>query len=244
MANPWETDSPNFRGGGSFPWARTLAGLMVVVTATFVLAYYLPLHRAHEALTERHREAAQKSKDAEAKVTQLSSELEAVKRKRDELEAAAARSEGQSKSASERVDSVKSALTDKLQKLVKKGDAAVGAEGTRVVAAIATKALLGGPKNDVTAGGKAILCDVAKAAGNYPLAVGAVGGATTPKTDPWTATATQAAKLAQALEEKCQVSAKRLTAQGHAGNAAHAKAIDGATLPDDRVVIAIATDDG
>jgi len=215
--------------------------LVVVLSATFVLAYYLPLHRAHETLTGRHRELSTKVHGIEEKLTQAQTELQAATKKRDELQAAAQQSEGSSKSSGNRVESVKSALSSKLEKAMKKGDVAVGAIDGRVVVAVASKAVFGA-KNDVTAGGKSLLCDVAKASESLPLRVGVVGDAEAGSKDSaWTATASQAAKAAEALEQKCQVPAARLAATGFAKSSPNAKAFEGAKVATDHVEIEIVT---
>jgi chemotaxis protein MotB len=213
----------------------------LVLSATFVLAYYLPLHRAHQTLTGRHRELTTKLRGIEEKLTQAQTELQAATKKRDELQAAAQQHEGASKSSGDRVDGVKSALSSKLEKAVKKGDAAVGAMRGRVFVAVSSKAIFA--KDDVSAGGKSLLCDVAKASESFPLRVGVVGDAETGSKDSaWTASATRAAKAAQTLGEKCQVPAARLAATGFGKSSPNGGAFEGAKLDAERVEIEIATD--
>jgi chemotaxis protein MotB len=242
MANPWETDAPNFRSGGSFPWARTFVGLLVVLSATFVLAYYVPLHRAHETLTALHREVGGKVRAAEEKVVRLEAELSAVTKTRDELQAAAQAREGTHKATGEHLEGLKAALATKLDKAIKKGDAAVGSAGDRVFVAISAKALFAPPKNDVSAQGRALLCDVAKIGERHPLRVAAIGGGGKPTDSAWSATATRAARATEAVEEKCQVPAERLSAVGYATNQPNAKAFEDAKLASERVEIEIVPD--
>ena len=62
MAN-WQ-DDPDLAAmrprRGSTPWGRILVGILIVGCGTFGLAYYLPLNRAHHALTDDHARLRQK----------------------------------------------------------------------------------------------------------------------------------------------------------------------------------------
>src|SRR5262245_12317996 len=66
---------------------RVLAGLLFVVIATFVAAYYLPLYRSHQKLAEQYRELGQRSQGLSETVGRLEGELKTVAAARDELQA-------------------------------------------------------------------------------------------------------------------------------------------------------------
>jgi chemotaxis protein MotB len=245
--NAWESAAEaNFRSSGSTRWGRVLFGIIVVAAATFVFAYYVPLHRSHEALMRKQQESSQATQTLEQKLRDAEQQLGTTKKKNEELETERSAREKSQKSASDKLGDVKAAVLAKLDRQIKKGGAAVDAAGSRVVAAFETRLLFASAKPEVSNQGKGLLCDVAKGAPSPSQSLrvsvsseaGAPGGGSV-----WELTAAQAAALADTLEQKCGVSARRLSATGHGASRAPSALTAVEKLGANRVEIEIAVED-
>src|SRR5262245_7323875 len=115
----------NFGRPRSGRWKTVLVLLCLIGAATFVLAYYLPLYRAHEALTAQHRALSGKAQTAASALKATQDELAAVKDKRDELERERRERENAKTSELSKLELLKSSLTTKLEKYAGRGQAAV-----------------------------------------------------------------------------------------------------------------------
>jgi len=203
-------------------WGRVLAGLLFVAVATFVAAYYLPLYRAHEKLAEQYRELGQRSQGVSETVTRLQGELKAASAARDQLQAEQSARDGAKKSTSEQQEHARFALLPKLDKYLKKGNAALLVSSGSLFVAFDSALLFLPQRLELTPVGRALVCDVAKTSEAKSLSVrasfaeGSVsvvppGPAT--GTSLWAVSAGRAAAVAQALQS-CGLSAAQLTATG------------------------------
>ncbi len=194
---------------------RVLVGLTVVGVATFVAAYYLPLYRAHQSLTGEQRTLSQKIEGLEASLGTTKRELESVSREKSELAAERDKRDGATKAGAEKVASLKKDLEAKLEKAISRGGVALTVSGESVIIGVGEASMFVPSKSDVSPKGKALLCDVAKAAQGRPLALGGVSPEAPPAADSiWQFTAGRAASAAAILESKCGVSAQKLSAAG------------------------------
>ena len=201
-------------GGGS-RFKRMALGLCFVGMATFVAAYYLPLYRAHQSLTGEQRTLSQKVEGLEASLGTTKRELESVSREKSELAAERDQRDGANKAGAEKVASLKNDLAAKLEKTISKGGVALTVSGESVILGVAEGAMFVPTKSDISPKGKALLCEVAKAAAGRPLALGAVSPEAPATSDSiWEFTAGRAAAAAATLESKCGVSAQKLSATG------------------------------
>lgn len=191
-------------------------GLAVVGIATFVAAYYLPLYRAHETLTNEQRALSQKIESLEAELGKTKHELENVTREKSDLLAERDERDGAAKAKAEKVSSLKRDLEAKLEKFTAKGGVALTVAGESVIVAVGEGAAFLPAKSDVSLRGKVLLCEIAKAASGRPLELGAVSGEAPASFDSnWAFTAGRAASAAATLESKCGVSAQKLSAKGY-----------------------------
>ncbi|MFZ5894287.1 MAG: hypothetical protein ACOY0T_24715 [Myxococcota bacterium] len=221
--NPWE-DDPDLqafagRRSGGMPWGRVFVGLIVVTGLTFLGAYYLPLFRAHDTLAAEHQRAVDQTRTLERSLADTKSELQKAAARRDELEAERQKRESGSASAASQLEGTRSELAGKLDKFIKKNLADVSVKNGVVTVSLADAVVLAPKKLEVGAGGKQILCDIAKAAGSRALWIHALDGGAEP--DPalaakysgaWAVRSARAASLADALETKCHVPPTRLQA--------------------------------
>lgn len=202
-------------------WGKVLVGLVVIAIGTFVAAYYVPLYRAHDTLSQEHRRVTDKIQalgqslaQAQQSVSSLESKLRALESERQEREA------GNSRTAAE-VERLQAALSSSLDRYTKRGGVSLARDGNQVVVAIADTAVFAPRKLDVTSQGRALLCDVAKGVGSGTLDVRAFDSGEEPEPalaakfpNVWALRAARAASLAEVLAGKCGVQPARLVASG------------------------------
>jgi flagellar motor protein MotB len=245
--NPWN-DDPDLAAlrprRGSMPWGRILIGVVLVGCGTFGLAYYLPLHRAHRSLSDDHARLRGELESVQGTLTKLSGELKNTTARYEELAAERDKRESASKGQSAELSGVKSAVSSALDKVVKKKQAAVGADESGVRVALSSNFVFTTGKLETSGGGKVALCDVAKAAGSRPLRIVGVSDdvpallqAKFTTTRAYTAAATAA--VADTLVEKCSVPAARISAESPGTPRPAGAAFGGDTPPASRVEVVI-----
>jgi len=203
-------------------WGRVFAGLFFVAVATFVAAYYLPLHLAHQKLADQYRELGQRSQGLSETVSRVQSELKRTSEARDQLQAEHDLHESAKKSTGEQQERAKIALSSKLDKYLKKGNAALLVSAGSLFVAFDSALLFLPQKLDLSPTGRALLCDVAKTSEAKALTVRAslAAGSVVPPPlavsypSPWALSAGRAAAVAQVLEQGCAFPAAQLSATG------------------------------
>ena len=201
-------------------WGRLFIALLFVAGATFAAAYYVPLYRAHQKLVDQYREQGARAQTLSEAVTRAELALKTTADERDQLRAQQDRAEGLKQSAALAVERARSALSSKLDKLVKKGSAAVVVTGGSLFVALDSGSLFIPQKLELTAAGRALLCDIVKSGDAKALVVrGTLApGATVPPAlagvypSPWSLGAARAATVAQALQETCAMPVAQLSA--------------------------------
>lgn len=200
-------------------WGRVFGGLLFVAGATFIAAYYLPLYRAHQKLADQYRELGQRSQALSETVSRAQSELKLATAARDQLQAEHDLRENATKSSGDQQERVRVALAAKLDKFVKKGNAALLVNAGSLIVAFDSALLFLPQKLDLTPTGRALLCDVAKTSEAKALTVRssmAAGSLVPPALavsypSPWALSAGRAAVVAQALEQACSFPAAQLS---------------------------------
>jgi hypothetical protein len=251
MAN-WQ-DDPDLAAlrprRGSTPWGRILFGVLIVGCGTFGLAYYLPLYRAHHALTDDHARLREKLESVEQALQKSESELKSVSAKRDELQASADQEQAKLTSRTSDLSAVKDAMTAAADKAIKKKAAVVGSDGSGARLAIAPAQLFAPGKLDPSASGGALLCAVAKAAGSSRAlhVTGVAADADVPAAlkskyeNGWAYAAAASAAVAAALHDKCSVANPKLYVEASDGSRA-APVTLGAGVPSPRIEILAANE--
>jgi len=204
-------------------WGRVFAGLLFVAVATFVAGYYLPLYRAHQKLADQYRELGQRTQGLSDTATRAQGELKAALESRDQLQAEHDLRENARRSTSEQQERAKGALSSKLDKYLKKGNAALFVNAGSLFVAFDSVLLFVPQKVDLTPTGRALLCDVVKTSEAKSLTVRATlaPAAGVPPALPvgyasdWALSAGRAAAVAQALEQNCSFPAAQLSAMGY-----------------------------
>jgi chemotaxis protein MotB len=204
-------------------WGRVFAGLFFVAVGTFVAAYYLPLYRSHQRLADQYRELGQRSHGLSESVSRVQAELKQTSLARDQLQAEHDLRERAKTSTGEQQERAKVALSSKLDKYLKKGNAEILVSGGSLFVAFDSALLFLPQKLDVSPIGRALLCDVAKASEAKALTVRAslAAGSVVPPPlamsypSSWALSAGRAAAVAQTLEQGCSFPAAQLSAIGN-----------------------------
>jgi flagellar motor protein MotB len=251
--NPW-ADDPDMKAlristrtqRGSAPWAGLLVGLAFVAFGTFIFGFYLPLYRAHQTANASYQRIMQQVKSLEDTATQAQAALKAEIAKRETLEAEKRQREGASKGSSGELESVRAALAQKLEGPISKKQAGVALDGDRLVVVLGSGALFSTGKVEVSGGGKNVLCDIAKAAGQRPLRVEAATDADgvpvmlkIKYTNAWALTGAATSSVANTLADKCSVQGPKLSATGYAENKPPRKALEATKIGGLRIELEI-----
>ncbi|HEY2404598.1 MAG TPA: hypothetical protein VGI10_01275 [Polyangiaceae bacterium] len=209
--NPWESEADVFmpRRGGSRA-LRFVLGILVVGCATFVFGYYFPLLRAYQALSARYQQERTDAQAAAQSLSQAQASLKQEQAARSKLEAQQKDQDGSKKLDADKVATLRRALADKLDKAIKGGDAAL-LGGNAAGVAVAARALFVPKKHELSASGKALLCDIAKLGTGDPLRAKLVFDGANAATSAWSDQAEAASVVVQALQDKCGMPSARLT---------------------------------
>jgi chemotaxis protein MotB len=251
--NPWadDPDMKAMRGSmrtqrGSAPWAGVLVGVLVVACGTFIFAFYLPLYRAHQSAVSSYERIMRQVKNLEDTLSQAQATLKSEIAKRETLEAEKRQREGASKSSTGELESVKTALAQKLEGPISKKQAGVALDGDRLIVVLGSGALFSTGKVEVSGSGKSLLCDIGKAAGSRMVRVGAATDADgvpallkLKYTNTWALTGAASSSVANTLEDKCSAKGALLSASSHAENLAPHKALQGMKIEGLRIEIEI-----
>lgn len=245
--NPWDDDADMqaLRGGrSSTRWGRVFWGLVLVGMATFAVAYYLPLFRAHDTLTAEHVKVLKDLQTQKQTLESQNAELKRVSARKEELEIAQQKVASGDAAASTALDGVKSQLASKLDRLSKKNLAEVGVAEGRLVVGVADAGIFNPRKLELSPSAKPWLCELANAAGNQPLRIRALddnappsGPLATGYSTIWPLRAARGAVVAEALEGLCSVAGTRIEVQGVGGSARPNSALPGSKLPASRIEI-------
>jgi chemotaxis protein MotB len=230
-------------------WGRVFTGLLVLGFGTFVAAYYLPLYRAQQKLSDQYRELSQKSQSLSDGASKAQADLKTVSAERDQLQAEHDQRDHAQKNDASEQQRAHDAVSAKLDKAIKKNAAAVVSDGSTLIVALDSALLFQPQKLDLAPSAVSLLCDVLKSAAaksvmvSDALAPGAALPAALAKTfaTPWALSAARAAAVAEALVDKCSLPAAQLSATGSADHDQFGAQLASSKLPADRVELVLAS---
>jgi chemotaxis protein MotB len=217
-----DTDMAELAGRSRRKLSIAWSPLLIVAGATFVGAFYLPMHRAHRSLTEQHDDLMKRTET-------VASDLERAKAERDELSKERGALASRVSEADERVAARARALEDKQERLasalakpIKSGSVRLERTSDAVALEFSQELVFAPQKMDITPKGKDFLCDVARAAGEGVLVVTVPTGPTEPAPaalrqvlkSPWAVGAVRASHLAETLERGCRLPREQLRMVG------------------------------
>jgi chemotaxis protein MotB len=195
---------------------RWLVGLFIVGTLTAGAAYYLPLHRAHKALTEQYAVLQKRADADDAELKKTKTDLASAEADRNKLKDEHGEQEARQKAAKDQGGKLRDVLTTKLAGYAR-SHLVVTARGD-MAAVLFPPALVRMQGAEITESGKTSLCTVIKSmstAGPLSYRVGAyVAHADAAAAGPREQAAGRATSAARALEEKCAVPGTRILAAG------------------------------
>jgi len=201
--------------------------VILIGTATFAGAYYLPLYKAHQTLNADYQKLSHDAQSSATSLRTTQAELKATNERLDTLQNEHDQRERDKKASTGKLETLKTDLSTKLDKLIKKGSLSVSnTSGGGLLIGFDPAFLFVPQKLDLAAPGHGALCDIAKAATVAGATLHAHASLTEEGTvptalqgsftSPWSFTAARAAAIAQNLEEKCAVPSTRLSASGDA----------------------------
>lgn len=238
----------NLRSKSSTGWSRMFLGLFFIAGVSFVSAYYVPLHRAHLSLADKHTQLAEKSQASDQALAEVRSQLESAVRQLDPLLVAQKQENTARQSASEHLETAKTDLASKLSALAKKVHPEVSLLNGHIAVSVPGSVLFLPTTTTVSPLGKSLLCEIAKFGnGNgssleVDAVVEAAAAATSGTPSAWARSAALAASVAEVLEQKCSVSASKLSAVGRGaapGTATSGTGALGTATAGDNVQIAV-----
>jgi len=249
--NPLDEMDPDLKAmrgssGGSMRWSRILTAVLVVASLTFAFAFYLPLQRAHEALTKHFSEVQTRVDSANKSAEEARSEAKELREKQQELTAQLAKAAEPKQADPATGGPTKAALEAKLQKPLAKEQAAVASAEGQTIAGLSLSFVLTKGKLAVSPDGQAALCGVAGAANKRPLRVLAIADKKSiPVTlvaklkTPLDYSSAVAASVVETLRDKCKVDPTYLSATGFPAEPAPAT-VEGKRLSGARVELWLA----
>ncbi len=155
-------DDP-FRPRKRFNVGRVLTGLVVIFAATFGIAYYMPLSKAHSALAQEHQSLTSEQQSVSQQLKETTAQLQATQKERDELKAKLGKIDDGEASEVKRAQDLHNEISGALEKRAGRKDLAIASSANTTVIVIDDAKLFRGHQAHVNPIGKAILCDVAKA---------------------------------------------------------------------------------
>jgi hypothetical protein len=200
---------PIQRGRG-WQWASLLLAL---ITGAFAFAYYVPLVRAHSALTEQYKKLAAEAAVQRKQLTDVVVTLKSVSDERDKLVLQSQREHEVQRSKENGIEQLETSVRSTVKKFTGKGRVELLRQDSILKATLATPALIGHGTAEVTALGKQALCAFAgafKTNGAQVVIDGFGVGAPSKEAFSFTLAAGRAAAVAKQLTEGCKLDAKQL----------------------------------
>jgi hypothetical protein len=227
MARPaWEEAPVDFRPGGMgkvAAFGRWLVRLFVIAALTLGAAFYVPLYRAHRALTANHALVLDKNRTLERDLAQARSELAVSQAARATLETVNEEAASKVKGKKTRLDETLSTARARLQRLLDRKIFSLDLREDRLVASFSPAVVQGLETSPAPVVASRLgLCEIvaalANGAGVRAFDVTAYVDPTAPAliaeaaANPRDVPSRLANRVSEALESKCQVPAGRAAA--------------------------------
>lgn len=213
--------SPN-RGRG---W-KVFSGLCVVATAAFVVAYYVPLYRAHSKLRDEYRVATSQASTFRQQLSDAVGTLNQATEERDKLRSEVRQQGKQADDLVQRAERIERSLQPALKKFSGKGKLSVERDKEKLRVVLWTPGFASATSADLSDFGKKAVCAVASAlkTSSAHVRVLGVGVEPTKADSPWQLAASRAGSTAQHLGKSCGLSSAQIEATVRAESSAPAGA--------------------
>ncbi len=203
--------SPN-RGRG---W-KILSGVLLVGTATFAAAYYLPLYRAHSSLSHEYRTLQTQATAQHQQLTETLDALKQVSSERDKLSEIAGKLKAKRSTLTPQAESLERDLQAPLKKFIGTGKLQIKRQSEKLSITFASPTFMAAAGSELTDAGKKAVCLIGGGIKSADVHVDVKGyaAATPTKGTGWQTAVTRAGNVAQLLSDSCGVDASRIVAAG------------------------------
>ncbi len=194
---------------------RILSGVLLVGTATFAAAYYLPLYRAHAALSREFRTLQNRANTQHRQLSDTLDTLKQVSSERDKLSEIAGKLQATRNALTPQAEGLERDLQGSLKKFIGTGKMQLKRQSEKLIIVLASPAFMPTAGAELTDAGKKAICliggviksaDVHVAVRGYAAVTQLKNGAA------WPSALSRAGNVAQLLSESCGVDASRIEA--------------------------------
>jgi hypothetical protein len=198
------------------PWRSFLTALAVIAGSTFVLGYYVPLHRAHVGLLEHARDLDSQLTSTTRALEARSTELDTVRAQHAALADAEADRERAARERRATLERRQAALLGAIRAARVESSAAVELQARSVRVAVDTRAVFPGPSTYVVPANAPLLCSLAKQlAVGERLSVSVVseappGAPSAARSEALARAAARASNLGDVLQSQCGIDGARI----------------------------------
>ena len=225
--NPWEEDpdvaalAASMRAKSPKRWLRLFIGLLVVAGATFVAAYYIPLHRAHEKLRDEFQQLSERRRVLDETLASKEREFKKLEADKATLQGKVDERDAADESKRKLLEELRVAISSKLRALETKRLAASALAGERVRISLSNRVVFSPNSLTISKQGSSALCDIAGASrGGQLRVVSVTSGNEAPSVlaakyaSRRELSGARAAVVTNALEESCKVAGARMEPVG------------------------------
>jgi chemotaxis protein MotB len=188
------------------------AGVVVVASASFVAAFYLPLYQAHALLQNEYKKTSTEAGNFRQQLVTTVETLNQSTKELEELRAKMRSDEKNSASMATRAERVERSLEASIKKVAGRVRVPIERERETLRVTLTAPAMVVPTSGDLTEFGKKVLCAVGSSAKDNDVRVtaqSAVDSGAKPDAG-WPKAAVRAANAAQHLSQSCGVEAARV----------------------------------
>lgn len=206
---------------------KVFSGLLLVGAAAFVVAYYVPLYRAHGKLRGEYQVATSQASTFRQQLNDAVGALNQVTQERDKLQQEVRQQNKAAEDLAQRGERIERALQPALKKFIGKGKLSVERSKETLRVALGSPSVINATSGDLSDFGKKALCAVGTALKTTSAHVRVLGLGVEPSKaePPWQLTATRAGAAAQHLTKSCGISSSQVEAMVRADGSAPAGAV-------------------
>jgi flagellar motor protein MotB len=198
---------------------KILSGVLLVGTATFAAAYYLPLYRAHSSLSREYKTLQSQASAQRQQLTETLDALKQLSSERDRLSEIAGKLQATRNTLTPQAESLERDLQVPLKKFVSTGKLQIRRRSEKLSITFASPTFIAAAGAELTDAGKKAICligGVIKSADVHVDVKGYTAATPTKSGTGWQSALLRAGNVAQLLSESCGVDASRIEA--HTGN--------------------------
>jgi flagellar motor protein MotB len=185
---------------------KILSGVLLVGTATFAAAYYLPLYRAHSSLSREYRTLQSQANGQHKQLTETLDALRQISTERDKLSEIAGKLQATRNTLTPQAESLERDLQAPLKKFIGTGKLQIKRKSEKLSITFASPTFIAAAGSELTDAGKKAICLIGGVVKSADVQIDVRGYAATalPKNS-WQTAVSRAGNVAQLLSESCGV---------------------------------------